>query len=103
MAAAHVDAAQTHVKNNYMRSPLAAEVFDEEVSNLLKRKIKSTLSKVEDLSVGFDYGGEVTAEDCDRRRDPGSQGSFGGVHRSGGRSRGRRDAPEAWLFAMTPA
>ncbi|MDC0677594.1 hypothetical protein [Sorangium atrum] len=66
VAAAHVDAAQTHIKSNYMRSPLAAEVFNEEVSNLLKLKIKSTLSKVEDLSIGFDYGGEVTAEDCDR-------------------------------------
>ncbi|XYI00246.1 hypothetical protein ACMHYB_11050 [Sorangium sp. So ce1128] len=66
VAAAHVDAAQTHVKSNYMRSPLAAEVFNEEVSNLLKLKIKSTLSTVDDLSIGFDYDGEVTAEDCDR-------------------------------------
>ena len=42
IAAAHVDAAQNHTKNNYMRNPPAAEIFNEEVSNLLKRKIKAT-------------------------------------------------------------
>ena len=38
-----MDAAQTHIKNNYMRHPLAFEVFNEEVANLLKRKIKASL------------------------------------------------------------
>ena len=42
IAAAHVDAAQNHTKSNYMRNPPAAEIFNEEVSNLLKRKIKAT-------------------------------------------------------------
>ena len=32
IAAAHVDAAQNHTKNNYMRNPVAAEIFNEEVS-----------------------------------------------------------------------
>src|SRR5262249_45678797 len=36
VAAAHVDAAQNHTKSNYMRNPPAAEIFNEEVSNLLK-------------------------------------------------------------------
>jgi hypothetical protein len=64
IAAAHVDAAQNHTKSNYMRNPLAAEIFNEEVSNLLKRKIKSTVTRLDDLSIAFDYEGEVTAQDA---------------------------------------
>ena len=64
VAAAHVDAAQNHIKSNYMRNPLAAEIFNEEVSNLLKRKIKSTVSHLDELSIVFDYEGEVTAQDA---------------------------------------
>jgi hypothetical protein len=64
IAAAHVDAAQTHIKNNYMRNPPAAEIFNEEVSNLLKRKIKASLTHTDDLSIAFDYDGSVTAEDA---------------------------------------
>ena len=64
IAAAHVDAAQNHTKSNYMRNPPAAEIFNEEVSNLLKRKIKSTLSRTDELSIAFDYEGEVTAADA---------------------------------------
>jgi len=64
LAAAHVDAAQNHTKSNYMRNPLAAEVFNEEVSNLLKRKIKASVSRLEELSINFDYDGEVTAQDA---------------------------------------
>jgi hypothetical protein len=64
LAAAHVDAAQNHCKSNYMRNPPAAEIFNEEVSNLLKRKIKSTVSRLDDLTIAFDYEGEVTAADA---------------------------------------
>jgi hypothetical protein len=64
IAAAHVDAAQNHIKSNYMRNPLAAEIFNEEVSNLLKRKIKASVSHLDELSIGFDYDGEVTAADA---------------------------------------
>jgi hypothetical protein len=64
IAAAHVDAAQNHGKSNYMRNPPAAEIFNEEVSNLLKRKIKSTVSRLDELSITFDYEGEVTAQDA---------------------------------------
>src|SRR5262249_35809955 len=64
VAAAHVDAAQNHTKSNYMRNPPAAEIFNEEVSNLLKRKIKSTVSRLDDLSIAFDYEGEVSAADA---------------------------------------
>jgi hypothetical protein len=66
VAAAHVDAAQTHTKSAYMRNSPAAEIFNEELSNLLKRKIKSTVTRLDDLTIAFDYDGEVTAEDADQ-------------------------------------
>jgi len=65
IAAAHVDAAQNHTKSNYMRNPPAAEIFNEEVSNLLKRKIKGTVSRLDELSIAFDYEGEVTGQDAE--------------------------------------
>ncbi len=64
IVSAHVDAAQHHTKSNYMRNPPAAEIFNEEVCNLLKRKIKSTVSHMDALTIGFDYEGEVTGEDA---------------------------------------
>src|ERR1700722_3940620 len=64
VVAAHVDAAQHHMKSNYMRNPPAAEIFNEEVCNLLKRKIKSTVTHLDSLTISFDYDGEVTAEDA---------------------------------------
>lgn len=65
IVAAHVDAAQHHTKSNYMRNPPSSEVLNEEVANLLKRKIKSSLTKVDDLGIAFDYTGEVTAQDAE--------------------------------------
>jgi hypothetical protein len=65
IAAAHVPAAQNHAKSNYMRNPPAAEIFNEELANLLKRKIKATVSRMDELSVAFDYEGEVTAQDAE--------------------------------------
>jgi hypothetical protein len=64
VATAHVDAVQTHTKSTYMRNPPANEIFNEEVANLLKRKIKSTLTHTDDLGFAFDYDGEVTLTDC---------------------------------------
>jgi hypothetical protein len=64
VASAHVDSVQTHTKSNYMRNPPADEIFNEEVANLLKRKIKSTLTHTDELGFGFDYDGEVTPNDC---------------------------------------
>jgi hypothetical protein len=66
IAAAHVDAAQNHIKNNYMRNPPAAEIFNEEVANLLKRKIKGSVTHLNDLSIAFDYEGSVSAEDAEQ-------------------------------------
>jgi hypothetical protein len=69
VAAAHVDAAQNHIRSNYMRNPAAGEIFNEEISNLLKRKIKGSLSHVDELSIAFDYEGEVTAHDAEEILD----------------------------------
>ena len=44
--------------------PPASEILNEEVSNLLKRKIKASLSRLDELSIAFDYEGEVTAHDA---------------------------------------
>jgi len=66
IVAAHVDAAQNHCKSNYMRSSLAEEVLNEEVANLLKRKIKDTVTRLDELSIDFDYDGTVTAYDIKR-------------------------------------
>jgi hypothetical protein len=65
IVAAHTDAVQTHIKNNYMRSPLATDVFNEEICTLLKKKIKSSLVSVDDLSIRFEYEGEVTLQDSE--------------------------------------
>src|SRR5258708_13577433 len=65
IVAAHVDAAQHHTKSNYMRNPPASEVLNEEIANLLKRKIKSSLTCIDELGIGFDYTGEVTAQEAE--------------------------------------
>jgi glycosyltransferase involved in cell wall biosynthesis len=64
IVAAHVDGAQHHTRSNYMRNPPATEIFNEEVSNLIKRKIKATVTRLDELGVAFDYNGEVTAADA---------------------------------------
>jgi hypothetical protein len=63
IASAHINAVQNHIKNNYMRNPPAADVFNEEICTLLKRKIKNTLQRLDDLSIKFGYNGEVTSQD----------------------------------------
>jgi hypothetical protein len=64
IVAAHVDAAQNHMRSNYMRNPPAGEIFNEEVANLLKRKIKASVHRLDDLTIAFDYDGDVTGEDA---------------------------------------
>jgi len=63
LAAAHVGAAQHHVRSNYMRSMLAADMFNEEICNLMKRKLRSHPYELRELTVRFEYEGEVTAAD----------------------------------------
>jgi len=65
LASAHVDAAQHHAKSNYMRNPPAAEIFNEELANLLKKKIKSSVTRLDELTISFDYEGEVTGRDAE--------------------------------------
>ena len=63
IVAAHVDVVQTHVKNDYMRNPLAMDVFNEEICTLLKKKIQASVTGVGDLSIRFTYNGEVSLND----------------------------------------
>jgi len=65
MVAAHVDAAQHHTKSNYMRNPPASEVLNEEIANLLKRKIHGSMTSRDELGISFEYSGEVTAQDAE--------------------------------------
>ncbi len=65
IVAAHVDAAQHHTKSNYMRNPPASEVLNEEIANLLKRKIKDSVTHIDELGVSFDYRGEITGQDAE--------------------------------------
>ncbi len=69
IATAHVDAVQRHTKSNYMRNPMAMEVFNEELCGLLKRKIKDTVTSRHDLGIRFRYNGEVTLADTDEILD----------------------------------
>ena len=69
VAAAHVDSAQTHIKNNYMREPLASELFNEAICTLLKKKIRTSMRKIDDVSISFDYEGAVTREDSEEILD----------------------------------
>jgi hypothetical protein len=46
-----------------MRNPLASEVFNEEIANLIKRKFKSHRYTLDELTVRFDYEGEVSTAD----------------------------------------
>ncbi|WP_017654638.1 hypothetical protein [Fortiea contorta] len=65
VVAAHVDAVQNHIRNNYMRNPLASEIFNEEICSLLKKKIKDSVYELNDLGIKFHYSGEVTLQDSE--------------------------------------
>jgi hypothetical protein len=69
LAAAHVGAAQHHVRSNYMRSMLGAETFNEEICNLVKRKLRGHPYELRELTIRFEYEGEVTAADTDEILD----------------------------------
>ena len=64
IAAAHVDAAQNHLRSGYMRNPPISEILNEEIANLLKRKVHSSLRVTSELSIAFDYEGEITGSDA---------------------------------------
>lgn len=64
IVAAHVAAAQHHTRSSYMRNPPAAEIFNEEVANLIKRKIKASVVRLGPLGIEFDYDGHVTVDDA---------------------------------------
>lgn len=63
IASAHVTSGQHHMKSNYMRSPLASEIFNEEICSLLKVKIKESISHMDNYSIKFDYDGNISEDD----------------------------------------
>jgi hypothetical protein len=62
--AAHVAAAQNHGRSPYLRNPPASEILNEEVANLLKRKIRTTVTELSELGLSFDYEGEVEDDEA---------------------------------------
>ncbi|HWW84019.1 MAG TPA: hypothetical protein VNZ26_10480 [Vicinamibacterales bacterium] len=89
LVAAHVDAAQHHTRSNYMRNPPAAEIFNEEVSNLIKRKVKDSVSRIHELGITFDYDGAVTADDAQE-----VLGKIVGLHERASRAASRAKDPQ---------
>jgi hypothetical protein len=65
IVAAHVPAAQNHARSLYLRNPPASEILNEEVANLLKRKIRTTVTELRELGVSFEYDGELEAEEAE--------------------------------------
>ena len=65
IVSAHVNSIQTHIKSNYMRNPLSMDIINEEIANLLKKKIKPTVTKISDLSLDFSYDGTITINDSE--------------------------------------
>jgi len=65
ISAAHVPAAQNHTRSIYLRNPPASEILNEEVANLLKRKIRASITELGQLGVAFEYDGELDAEDAE--------------------------------------
>jgi hypothetical protein len=48
-----------------MRNPPASEVLNEEIANLLKKKIDASITFRDELGITFAYSGEVTGEDAE--------------------------------------
>jgi hypothetical protein len=100
VAAAHVDAAQNHAKSPYMRNPPAAEVFNEEVANFLKRRIKASVTGLDDLGIRFGYDGAVGHDETVAMLDK-MRALHGRVTSAGKRSHNPERAGELWRFAAT--
>jgi hypothetical protein len=58
VAAAHVNAVQTHYKNPYMRESLAHDIWNEEMANYLKIKLKERMRDI--TGTGIVFEGKVT-------------------------------------------
>jgi len=62
--AAHVNCALTHLKSGYMRYSHAHEILNEEVANLLKRKILASGFQAEAHTVKFNFDGHIERTDA---------------------------------------
>ena len=93
LASAHVDAAQNHTKNNYMRNPLAMEVFNEELCSLLKKKIKDSVYHRDDLTIRFHYQGRGDPAGLRGNSRPDCRRACAGARRRAGHGPGRGPPP----------
>jgi len=62
--AAHVNCALTHLKSSYMRYSHAHEILNEEIANLLKRKILASGFNAEPRTVNFNFDGHIERADA---------------------------------------
>jgi hypothetical protein len=102
VVAAHVPAAQNHGKSAYMRNPPAAEVLNEEIANLLKKKILASLDALSELGIDFEYDGEVEEDDAEMILDK-IEHVQARVRRAAERTKDERRTEELRHFAATLA
>jgi hypothetical protein len=81
-----------------MRNPIAAEIFNEAICTLLKTKIRSTLRKSDEVTIAFDYEGEVTRKDSEAILES-AQGLHSRVLEAVGRARAPERREALTLFA----
>lgn len=64
VVAAHVNAVQTHYKNPYMRESLAHDLWNEEIANFLKPRLKEMAEQFTPIGVLFEGDISVSAEEA---------------------------------------
>ena len=62
-ASAHIKAFQHHDRNAHERASLPNEIVNEEFANLLKDKLRQSLSGIGPVTMSFDYDGTITDEE----------------------------------------
>ncbi len=66
LAAAHVNAAQTHYKNPYGRDSLARDIWNEEMTTFLKPLLRLGAKELKPTSIDFDVEPRVDKNDAER-------------------------------------
>ncbi len=72
-ASAHVKAFQHHDREVHERASLASEIVNEEFANLLKDKLRTSLSSIGLVNLTFDYDGEVSRREISQILDLGKK------------------------------
>lgn len=64
MAAAHVGAAQTHYRNPYMRASIPADMWNEEMANFLKPRLKEEVQQIDKTHIKFNGDIHVSEDEA---------------------------------------